>query len=259
MAQQAHGRDDGTAATGPVRAARRGRLGLGVGQGGRLARLHHHDPGLPAGPRLLLHGRQDDRPRGHRSGRPSTSARRRTPRCRARRRWAPSSRGRPRRRSSRCPRPRTDGSIIQVGTKLLYIGGSDGQTAKADVYVANVVGTGNFDKWEKGPSLPAPRADASVAYVAGKIYLDRRDGRRRQPHHDDLRADPDERRPRRVGGGHREPGAPGATHSARPRSRSPTASCSSAARMRPVRSRRPGRRCSTRTASSGNGSPRPTS
>jgi hypothetical protein len=69
------------------------------------------------------------------------------------------------------PAPRTDGSIIQVGTKLLYIGGSDGEKAQADVYVANVVGTGNFDKWEAGPSLPAPRSDASVAYVAGKIYL----------------------------------------------------------------------------------------
>ena len=33
------------------------------------------------------------------------------------------------------------------------------------------VGTGNFDKWAEGPKLPEPRADASVAYVAGSIYV----------------------------------------------------------------------------------------
>ena len=33
------------------------------------------------------------------------------------------------------------------------------------------VGTGNFDKWAEGPPLPEPRADASVAYVAGSIYV----------------------------------------------------------------------------------------
>lgn len=69
------------------------------------------------------------------------------------------------------PAPRTDGSVIQVGTKLLYIGGSDGTTPQKTVYVAQIVGTGNFDKWATGPDLPGPRADASVAYVAGSIYL----------------------------------------------------------------------------------------
>jgi len=69
------------------------------------------------------------------------------------------------------PAPRTDGAIVQVGTKLLFIGGSDGTTAKADVYVAETTGTGNFDKWAAGPSLPAARADASAIYVAGKIYV----------------------------------------------------------------------------------------
>src|ERR1044072_3966482 len=64
------------------------------------------------------------------------------------------------------PQPRTDGSVIQVGTQILYIGGSDGTTAQSHVYVAKTVGTGNFDKWADGPPLPEPRADASVAYVA---------------------------------------------------------------------------------------------
>src|SRR6478752_2103636 len=49
------------------------------------------------------------------------------------------------------PAPRTDGSVLQVGTQIFYIGGSDGQTAKADVYVAATVQTGNFDKWTPGP------------------------------------------------------------------------------------------------------------
>jgi len=69
------------------------------------------------------------------------------------------------------PAARTDGAILQVGTKILYVGGSDGTTAQKDVYVARTVGSGNFDKWAKGPSLPEPRTDASVAYVAGSIYL----------------------------------------------------------------------------------------
>ena len=69
------------------------------------------------------------------------------------------------------PQPRTDGALLQVGTQILYIGGSDGTTAQSTVYVARTVGTGNFDKWAEGPKLPEPRADASVAYVAGSIYV----------------------------------------------------------------------------------------
>jgi N-acetylneuraminic acid mutarotase len=69
------------------------------------------------------------------------------------------------------PAARTDGAVLQVGTKVLYIGGSDGTTAQKTVYVARTVGSGNFDKWGAGPDLPAPRADASVAYVAGSVYL----------------------------------------------------------------------------------------
>ncbi|MEP6638226.1 MAG: hypothetical protein ABJC39_02665 [Chloroflexota bacterium] len=69
------------------------------------------------------------------------------------------------------PQPRTDGAVLQVGTAILYIGGSDGTTAQPTVYVARTVGTGSFDKWAEGPALPEPRADASVASVAGSIYV----------------------------------------------------------------------------------------
>ncbi len=69
------------------------------------------------------------------------------------------------------PEARTDAAILQVGTQILYIGGSDGKTAKASVYVARAVSPGNFDAWAKGPDLPEPRANASVVYVAGSIYV----------------------------------------------------------------------------------------
>jgi hypothetical protein len=67
---------------------------------------------------------------------------------------------------------RTDGAVLQVGTRSCT---SAGRTARrpgpATVFVAQTVGTGNFDKWTDGPALPAPRADASVAYVAGSISV----------------------------------------------------------------------------------------
>ena len=69
------------------------------------------------------------------------------------------------------PQPRTDGSVVQVGTRLLYVGGTDGKTAQSTVFVASTVGTGNFDKWTDGPALPAPRTEAAVAFVAGSVYV----------------------------------------------------------------------------------------
>src|SRR5687768_17052138 len=67
--------------------------------------------------------------------------------------------------------PRTDGAATQLGTKLLYIGGSDGTAAQSTVYVAQLSGIGNFDKWAEGPPLPEPRTDASVVQVAGSVYV----------------------------------------------------------------------------------------
>jgi hypothetical protein len=67
--------------------------------------------------------------------------------------------------------PRTDGTAVQLGTKIMYVGGSDGTTAQSSVYVAELSGTGNFDKWTEGPALPEPRSDAAVASVSGTIYV----------------------------------------------------------------------------------------
>ena len=69
------------------------------------------------------------------------------------------------------PEARTDGALVTAGTKLLYIGGTDGTTASADVFIAETVSPGSFDKWTKGPDLPAPRANAAVATFGGAIYV----------------------------------------------------------------------------------------
>ena len=69
------------------------------------------------------------------------------------------------------PQARADGTAIQLGTKILYIGGSDGTTAQSTVYVAQTSGTGNFDKWAEGPALPEPRSDAAVTSVSGTVFV----------------------------------------------------------------------------------------
>jgi hypothetical protein len=68
------------------------------------------------------------------------------------------------------PEPRTDGSIVQSGTSILYVGGSDGTTASEKTFLTTSSGTGNFDRWTSGPALPEPRSDAAVVYAGGRIY-----------------------------------------------------------------------------------------
>jgi N-acetylneuraminic acid mutarotase len=69
------------------------------------------------------------------------------------------------------PAPRTDGTAVQLGTKILYIGGSDGTAAQSTVYIAELSGIGNFDRWADAPPLPEPRSDASVVSLSGTIYV----------------------------------------------------------------------------------------
>src|SRR4051794_35439467 len=75
------------------------------------------------------------------------------------------------------PAPRTDGAVVQSGTTVLYVGGTDGTAASADTYMAKTAGVGNLDTkggtqpaWTAGPKLPEPRTDAAVLYSGGKIY-----------------------------------------------------------------------------------------
>ena len=68
------------------------------------------------------------------------------------------------------PAARTGGSAAQIGTNLVYIGGTDGTAASATTYVAKL-DKGNFGAWAEGPALPAARTDASLAILNGTAYL----------------------------------------------------------------------------------------
>ncbi|MES2209624.1 MAG: kelch repeat-containing protein [Chloroflexota bacterium] len=68
------------------------------------------------------------------------------------------------------PAPRTAGSVAQVGTKLLYIGGSDGSAATATTYVADAA-SGTFTAWTDGPALPEARADTAAVVIGSTVYL----------------------------------------------------------------------------------------
>lgn len=68
------------------------------------------------------------------------------------------------------PAPRTGGSAIQLGTRVLYVGGTDGSKPVDSVYVANMTTTGNFEPWQAGPSLPEARSALSLVAAGGKLY-----------------------------------------------------------------------------------------
>jgi len=68
------------------------------------------------------------------------------------------------------PAGRTEGAAAQVGTYLLYIGGSDGSAATDTTFVAKL-DKGNYGAWTAGPALPAARTDAALANLSGVVYL----------------------------------------------------------------------------------------
>ncbi len=69
------------------------------------------------------------------------------------------------------PAGRTDGGVVQLGSKLVYVGGTDGAGPVADTYVARLVDGSTFDAWEPGPALPEPRAGAAVVAFGGSAYV----------------------------------------------------------------------------------------
>src|SRR4051794_14633089 len=69
------------------------------------------------------------------------------------------------------PAARTDGTVVQLGSRLLYIGGTNGATPQPDVYVAQTSGVGNFQPWQPGPPLPTALTDTSAAFLGGSIYV----------------------------------------------------------------------------------------
>jgi N-acetylneuraminic acid mutarotase len=68
------------------------------------------------------------------------------------------------------PAPRVDGEAVQVGSKFLYVGGSDGQTAQSTVYVTDAFAAGTYAPWKDGPALPAPRSKSAVVFLGGSVY-----------------------------------------------------------------------------------------
>jgi len=70
------------------------------------------------------------------------------------------------------PAPRRDGAVAQVGTHLLYVGGTDGTAASDQVYEADIyASSGNFSSWREGPKLPAARTKASVGFFGGSVFV----------------------------------------------------------------------------------------
>ncbi|HTC86170.1 MAG TPA: hypothetical protein VK656_05675 [Candidatus Acidoferrum sp.] len=69
------------------------------------------------------------------------------------------------------PAGRRDGVTVQVGTHLLYIGGTDGTAAVSSVYVADLYSTGNFSAWRKGPDLPEARTRPAAGFFSGSVYV----------------------------------------------------------------------------------------
>jgi hypothetical protein len=69
------------------------------------------------------------------------------------------------------PEPRTDGTVVQLGTKLLFIASANPAGATDSVLVSQTSGVGNLDAWTEGPRLPEPRADAGVIASGGRVFV----------------------------------------------------------------------------------------
>ncbi len=68
------------------------------------------------------------------------------------------------------PAGRTDGTAVQLGSHLMYVGGSDGKAAVGDTFVSSLY-AGNFGPWASGPALPAARSGAAVAVLNSAVYV----------------------------------------------------------------------------------------
>ncbi|MEA2536031.1 MAG: hypothetical protein QOF11_265 [Chloroflexota bacterium] len=68
------------------------------------------------------------------------------------------------------PSGRTDGATVQLGTKLAYVGGSDGKTPSDQTFLADLY-SGTFGPWKPGPALPAARSGAGVAVLNSSVYV----------------------------------------------------------------------------------------
>jgi hypothetical protein len=69
------------------------------------------------------------------------------------------------------PAARTDGAAAVLGTTYLYVGGSDGTAATADVFVTHANGVGNINAWAAGPALPEARTGAASVVVGSTLFV----------------------------------------------------------------------------------------
>ncbi len=68
------------------------------------------------------------------------------------------------------PQPRSGGAGIQLGTNLLYAGGTDGTAPSATSFLSTL-DKGAIGPWSEGPALPEARTDAALAVLSGTAYL----------------------------------------------------------------------------------------
>jgi hypothetical protein len=68
------------------------------------------------------------------------------------------------------PAARTGGALAQLGSNVVYAGGSDGSGATATTFAAKLA-NGSFAAWGAGPAMPAARTDAGLAVLNGTAYL----------------------------------------------------------------------------------------
>jgi hypothetical protein len=68
------------------------------------------------------------------------------------------------------PAARAGGNAIQLGSNLLYAGGSDANGPTTTTFVTKV-DKGSFGAWATGPALPEARTDAGLATISGVAYL----------------------------------------------------------------------------------------
>ena len=68
------------------------------------------------------------------------------------------------------PAARSAGNAIQLGTNLLYAGGSDANGPTTTTFTTKV-DKGSFGAWADGPALPEARTNAGVTTLSGFAYL----------------------------------------------------------------------------------------
>lgn len=69
------------------------------------------------------------------------------------------------------PQAVSGAAVIQSGSNLYVVGGSNGSGAVADVSATEVASDGNLSAWVAGPPLPEPRTDATAIALAGVPYI----------------------------------------------------------------------------------------